>query len=596
MRTRLVLAVILSCSLSLLACDDEGGGGEDGNQGIADTGADQDTAVDTSDTDVDASGTGEDTDVESPDTDEDTADSDAGDIGEDEELEFGCDCGSTNPANPCHGTNARYERDGHVIEFEFDCDGEACVCGRFADGWSYWVAPPTAGGEVTITEMTPATISPGTSSMRHGAEIDPTNRRGQGLTALEPDGVNRMESVVHERTVLPPFSVDPGDLGRASTIIKAIDHEERCTNSDRQCLEYVETLTVVEAPPGDVFRPPYFGTDKPLHYAAADLDLSILPDLPPLGDAISWDDALARLQSPHLEHNRRSFQQGMTAAVNHQVNKGYDQIPNREKNLALLKLVDAAEGDDVQKKEQLARHIVQHAIDLFYIHNKPLNADICGAWEGAGGFNGGNLAPILVGAALLGQDDWLNTIDDNLSTRDGKQCFAETGFIQANPEGRGKGIPTFGHLNTSIYRHIGDCDGNNRNCASVGGSSSASYDLYDGLADGDPLSNTGSPTTYQSCCTHGNWLGAAMTLWLIPEVRRKVPENAQHFLDYMERARSLGVEHGGEFGSYSDPTNDDVTTFGPSSNYSHPHFYAMWDEYKQCSDDASCVGMNGAGQ
>lgn len=582
-RLLVVLSILL---LTIVACSTEQGTHE------ADIGAGdvEDVSVDEDSGEPDTHGEPDDADARG---ETDDAETDDADSGPDEELEFGCDCGSTDPDNPCLGDNALYERDGHQIEFIFNCDGEACHCGQFADGWSYWVAPPSPEGQVTITEMLPETIDPDSDSLRHGAEMDPSTRRGQGFTSMVPDGVNRMESLDLDRTVLPPFSLEPSGIGRASTIIKAIDHESRCTNSDRQCLEYVETLTVVEEPPGDVFRPPYFGTEKPLHYAVADLDLSVLPELPPLADTISWDDALDRLQSLHLEHSRRSFQQGMTAAVNHQVRRGYDQYPNREKNRALLKLVDAAEGEDAQKKEQLARYVVQHGIDLFYIHNKPLNAGICGAWEAAGGFNGGNFAPIIVAATLMGRDDWLETVNENLSTRDGQQCFAETGFIQANPEERGKGIPTFGHLNTSIYPHIGDCDRSNRNCASVGGSNSADYDLYDGLADGDPLSNTGSPTAYQSCCTHGVWLGAALTLWLIPEVRANVPENASHFLEYMERARALGIEHGQDFGSYSNPENDDVTPF--DSGYSHSHFYDMWNEYKACSDDQSCEGMSDGG-
>ncbi|MCC5888545.1 MAG: hypothetical protein JJT88_19080 [Gammaproteobacteria bacterium] len=398
-----------------------------------------------------------------------------------------------------------------------------------------------------------------------------------------------MEGLDLSQSVNPPLAINTQELGRPTTILKAIDLESRCTNSGRQCLAYVETLTVVLAPPGDVFRPPYFGTEKPM-YPAADLDYSVLTDLDPLATTMSWDAALNAVRSVHLVHSRRSFQQGMTAAVNQQVTRGYDQIPNMVLNKAMLKLVEAP-GSSLAKKETLARYFVQQGIDRFHIHNKPLNAGICGAWEGSGGFNGGNLMPIIVAAVLLGRDDWLSTINANLSTHDGQQCFAETGYIQRNPERRGKGIPTFGHLKTSIYGNIGDCNGHNRNCASVGGASDGSYALYDGLADGDPLGASGSPTAYQRCCTHGAWLGAALTAWLMPAVRDAFPENALHFLSYMERRKRLGDAIGHHFGSYSSPTSYAVTGFDVSV-YNDDHFLAMWSAYEGCFTDESCKGMN----
>ena len=500
----------------------------------------------------------------------------------------GCACGSKDPNNSCRGSQVSYTRDSQTIGFEFNCDGGACACGRFANDWDYWVAPLREGGTVQITRMTPDAINPGTASLRHGAQQDPEGRTGQGFTSLRPDGVNRMEDLDLSQSVNAPLAIDTGSLGRPTTILKAIDLEDRCTNSARQCLSYVETLTVVPAPPGDVFRPPYFGTEKPM-LPASDLNLSVLAELAPLATTMSWNEALDAVRSVHLVHSRRSFQQGMTAAVNQQVDRGYDQFPNMVLNKAMLKLVEAP-GTSRADKEALARYVVQQGIDRFHIHNKPLNAGICGAWEGAGGFNGGNLMPIILAAVMLGRDDWLATVNDNLSTFDGQQCFAETGFIQQNPERRGKGIPTFGHLNTTIYGNIGSCSGGNRNCASVGGASEASYDLYDGLADGDPLGNSGSPTAYQRCCTHGAWLGAALTAWLTPAVRDAFPDNARHFLSYMERRKRAGDAIGYHFGSYSSTTSDEVTGFDVTF-YIDEHFLAMWSAFEGCFEDDSCTGM-----
>ncbi len=502
----------------------------------------------------------------------------------------GCACGSTDPKNSCRGKEVKYTRQGQTIGFQFNCDGGACACGRFANDWDYWVAPIRAGGTVKITRMTPDAINPGTSKLRHGAQRDPKARAGQGFTSLQPGGVNRMEKLDLSQSVNPPIAIDTRALGRPTTILKAIDLKERCNEADRQCLSYVETLTVLLKPPGKVFRPPYFGTEKPL-YPASQLDLSKLSNLPPLKTTMSWDAALEAVRSVHLVHSRRSNQQGMTAAVNHQVKRGYDQFPNLVLNKAMLKLVEAPGSSQAKKqKEALARHVVQQGIDRFHFHNKPLNGGICGAWEGAGGFNGGNLMPIILAAVMLGRNDWLATINTKLSTHDGQQCFAETGFIQRNPDKRGKGIPTFGHLKTSIYGNIGDCNGKKRNCASVGGASEASYARYDGRADGDPLGASGSPTAYQRCCTHGAWLGAALTAWLTPAVRDAFPPNARHFLTYMERRKRLGDGIGRDFGSYSNPRNNAVTGFDVGT-YSDKHFLAMWGAYRHCFAKNSCPGM-----
>jgi hypothetical protein len=110
----------------------------------------------------------------------------------------------------------------------------------------------------------------------------------------------------------------------------------------------------------------------------------------------------------------------------------------------------------------------------------------------------------------------------------------------------------------------------------------------DYLTDGG-YGSCGSPTRYQVCCTHGNWLGAAMAIWLTPVVYNNFPANAAHWLEYVDRARSTGVSVGADFGSYSDPGSFKVTGF--DSHYDSKMYYSSWDRYRECSKNASCAGL-----
>ena len=516
-----------------------------------------------------------------------------------------CGCGSNDPANACTGNSVEYSRDGRNIQFEFSCDGGVCACGKFANDWDFWVAPQTPGGQVTITRMLPEATNVGTSNVRNGAQADALRMVGQAFTTHGEASMS-MERVDNGMSVSAPHTVSPAQLGRPTVILKSVsDTGGRCNDSDRVCLDYVETLTILEEPPGNVFRPPFYGTEKPL-IPASDFDPSNLPSLPAVGGAMSWDEALATTLSVNVREyiSQQNRRQGMTATVNNQVVRGYEQYVNLQQISALLKLTENAQSaGDRAKKRQLALQIAQRGIDLYFIHkngwgenwNSAVNVTNgpCGAWVGAGGFGGGKLVPILYAASLLDRRDWVSTVNSNIGTPAGRQCFAETGFIQ--PAGNtGKAIALFGHLSNSLYSVT--CSGNNRNCADISGVCNGKTPCVGRLtdfaaeADGDPLGDSGAPTAYQRCCTHGAWLGSALAVWLNPAVRNSFPENASHFLEYMERTRSLGVEVNADFGIYADKNSWRITGFN-ASGYDSDHYYALWDRYKDCSDAGSCPGM-----
>jgi len=498
-----------------------------------------------------------------------------------------CDCGSTDPNLACTGQSISYTRDGETISFDFNCDGGDCQCGKFANEWDYWVAPSAAGGSITINSMTPDATGSG-SSYRNGAQFGPTNMgsiNGFDGRAL----INRFGAYDSSKSITVPIAISPSSIGRPETIMKSISEETLCTSSDRICLKYVETLTLLDQPPGEVFRPAYYGTNKTM-YPASSYTESILSNVQPVSGSLSWDQAYKTVQSVHPQHyvENQNSRQGYTAQINSQVNDGYDGYYGRRLVRALHKLTEQATGGDVALKSLTAKGFTQLGIDLWAIHSEGGNENpttgssnfesaSCGAFTAQGGFNQNRLAPILFANALL-QQNWHVALNSTLSTLNGKNCFGETGYIQpVSVTASGKNIPMFGNMigNHGIYNYT---EGGNCNIIAT------NY-----LTDGG-FGSCGSPTPYQTCCTHGHWIGTAMAIWLTPAVYNNFPANAMHWLDYVDRARSTGVSVGREFGSYSDPSSFDVTGF--DTNYDSSEFYNSWDTYRECTKTQSCAGMS----
>ena len=508
----------------------------------------------------------------------------------------GCDCGSVNPDAPCIAQDVSYTLDGYTIGFEFQCDGGDCYCGQFADQHSFWVAPQTPGNDVTITAMTPTETGSG-STLRHGSMADPTTDDA----AYDGESLSVKTDVNTGLTLSLPYTASPSTEGRPIVITKAeslegADRTTYCNTSQRMCLGYVETLTVLDEPPGDVFRPPLYGIEKPL-IDASNFDMSWLSDLAALPSALSWSDAVDAMITPMYAEFIASWHVGRQAwrsRANYQINRGYPGFAMAAHVRAVMKLSEETNDQtEADQKEQLARSVAQRGIDLYYMHKAGRD------WPGFGGFGGGKLTVIVASASLLQQSDWLTTLNTNISTHNGRQYFAETGFIQP-AQGFGRDIPLFGHLTTFGQGATVFCKvGGNSNCADIGtkcagstGGCTALEADYLGRADGEPEGPSGVPTAYQQCCTHGQWLGSAMTVWMNPRIENNWPANADHFLEYMNRSREDGVTVGSEFGTYASTTVTDFTITGFDVDvYDSAEYYEAWDTYKACSEARTCAGL-----
>ena len=487
-----------------------------------------------------------------------------------------CDCDGL----VCEGNSASYTRDAQTISFEFSCDGGSCLCGQFANEWDFWVAPKSPNQVITITQMTPAQTGSG-SSLRNGAEVNPSSRNAQGFNGHKgPDtSVTKFPSYSEALTMTLPYTYDSSVESNPDVIVKTISSDDSicASNSSRICLHYTETLTLLStAPTESVFRPPYIGDVKPALIPLSSFDDSALSALRTVDSSPSWEDTISAVQSIHLEHTENWNQrQSMHSEINHGgVGKGYEAAVVNKLSQSLLKLHEEAIGSANQAlKRMLALSTAQRGIDLYGIHIS--DSPCFRGWPATGGFGGGKLGPILIAANLLGQMDWLIQMNAALgggAESDDRNCFAETGYVRP-AQGIGKDIPLFG-MRPGGYAGTSCANGTNQNCASGYGVGS-----FDGLTDGDRTGSSGTPTTYQACCTHGYLLTEAMALLLSPEIMANMPSAVSPYLTYMERARALGIENGTEFGAYNDPSSFNSVGYDAAS-YDSDYVYDMWNAYK----------------
>jgi hypothetical protein len=178
-----------------------------------------------------------------------------------------------------------------------------------------------------------------------------------------------------------------------------------------------------------------------------------------------------------------------------------------------------------------------------------------------------------------------------MTTQDKRNCFGETGAIQRNPDNRGKGVPTFGHLTTVAEQYY--CHATNPNCASQQGLSTGLYANYDGKADGDPLVPS-YPPVYQTNVS-GQLFSQVVPFWLTPHIRDDLPYDLTYYWSWVDRVKRAGD-------AFDSDTFDDMIGYYNNVNtsglgYSTMIYYApglvqMWMAYRDCYEDDSCTGMN----
>jgi hypothetical protein len=160
---------------------------------------------------------------------------------------------------------------------------------------------------------------------------------------------------------------------------------------------------LAEIPPAGTFRPPFCGTEKPLHQVRQ-LKRELLPSLAPVPGAPTLSEAERWFERPWLSHLNHYKSQDIHPADNM---PGYGrEVAKQTGDAALLLALD------IPDKETLLIRFVQYGIDNFGIFNSG------GFWPHNGGHQLGRKWPILFAGMML-EDEAMSWIGSD--PRKGKE-------------------------------------------------------------------------------------------------------------------------------------------------------------------------------
>jgi hypothetical protein len=376
-------------------------------------------------------------------------------------------------------TTDRIEQYG--VSWTFD---RAVPYGQFANG-DYWVVGP----------VTVVAVSPGFDGAHHGWEVNPADPVQQGFD-------ERVADFDASRVPALPFAAMPGQ-----SLVQGVSLEPLDDVDCRPCLRTAAVLTVLgEVPPDEgrtVFRPPYFGADKPL-VSTAGLRAELLPSLAPTASTPALGETADAFRRVQLDHKTNWTGRALHPSDN--LPDYGSSIASRNADGALRLLLDDAASD----KRELLIQYVQYGLDLYGMWRGGVS------WPPNGGHSEGRKLPIAVAALLL--DD---AVMQEAVGGAGDEDFGENGGIYASEEA---GVALYGQ---------GDGEESYwRNMVFDTGSRTLSdpYRRIDGgYRPGD---------SYQFCCTSMVWKSTAAAVLLLPGLEA-VWGDAE-FLEYVER----WVEHG----------------------------------------------------
>lgn len=352
--------------------------------------------------------------------------------------------------------------------------------GQFVNG-DYWVVGP-----VKIIKITPDY-----TKGRNGWQVNPSSAWQQGFD-------DRALSFLASLVPALPYDAKPGE-----SLVKTIS----VTNGNAKT--YVQTASILTvltaAPPDNVFRPPYFGTAKPLY--PADLKLELLPKLPSINGAISLASVEQKFKGPHISHLSNWNGDQIRPAESYQQKDPYGADISTDAAASILRLML---DDSAASKKQAAIYITQAGIDYYHM---ALGGT---TWQADGGHGNGIKLPITFAAAILDNKEMKDFV--STAPKDGlKHTFGEDGMIYRGKNGKvlyGKISPWC--TEPDYWKEI-----------SVWGSKTC-RDPY-GIIDGSPKPGD----IYDTCCNVMPWKYTALSLVLMPELR-KVWNNDQ-IIEFADR-------------------------------------------------------------
>ena len=279
----------------------------------------------------------------------------------------------------CTGTDITYSSSVSSAVITYDLGTNVYPCGQFANGDWFVVGP------AVIRQITPAIIGSGVS-LRHGVDVNPAvvsgnNQRFDGrLAGVQPTLVSF------------PYTAQPGQ-----SIVKYVSNSPGTGCPDKRCGRFAAVLTVLASAPASpetTFRPPYWGTSKPLISTTA-LDTSLLTRLSSATAPakISRSQALYRTRHFRLDNSPSSVAGGGgIEPVDAYVEELWGaNVLRADTEAALWLLLDGACASppcsaeaDLAAKTPVLIGFVQNGIDLWAGTRGGLNLNRGGGGGGAG--------------------------------------------------------------------------------------------------------------------------------------------------------------------------------------------------------------------
>ena len=213
---------------------------------------------------------------------------------------------TTAPAAPpvCTASSATYANpNGADIVFAFNCGAEACAAGAFANGDCWVVAP---GGGLTVTSVEPPVSTgcgPTNDQTCHGWEVNPFG----GTQGFDGRLVSFSAGLIPVPNV--PTSPIPYFAAAGESLVKVVSDDVAgaypCYETGgKSCVQFAAVLTVLQAAlasPAQTFRPPPYGTDKPI-FLTTELRTDMLSSLPATASMISGLTAIGYVEYFPLEY------------------------------------------------------------------------------------------------------------------------------------------------------------------------------------------------------------------------------------------------------------------------------------------------------
>lgn len=404
--------------------------------------------------------------------------------------------------------------------------------GTFANG-DWWVVGP-----VVITS-----ISPDFASGRNGWEANPNSDTAQGLDS-------RLEGYSAAKVPSLPYTATAG-----KSIIKGVSRSGTCGNDGANhypCLTTAAVLTVLGSVPQNngatVFRPPFFGTNKPL-FTTTQLQTSLLPSLAPTSGAPTLARVARRYQRVQVDYINVWTGRYMHASENYTFtdNPSNDNVSEygaeigADADVVALRLLL---NDPLTNKMPAIINYVQAGIDYYGMHAGGAT------WVTDGGHMLGRKLPAVFAATLLNDATMKNEImNAEYATYGDDGHF----YVTTNPQtvaamqAAGFAPVLYGKVcGNGEYELQQSVDRGPRDCRDPIGM------IDGGEAPGD---------SYQDCCVSQPIKGASLAARLLPGA--KAVWNHQPTHDYADRWVN--------FGAWGSPDNWNTLGRSPSRNYTAKH-------------------------